>query len=243
MSTTAARAGKANDMGLITRLWQRARGLPGRGIDRTIQGTALGSDYGGYVVHVDGLNAASVVYSVGVGEDMTFDVALIERFGMTVHAFDPTPRSRQFIERTQPKNVVFHDYGVFDHDGVVRFNPPKNPAHVSMSVLDETVSDRITASGGTEFAVRTIPSIMQELGHTRIDVLKMDIEGAEYNVIDHLAQHKPEVRQLMVEFHHVLPGIPVARTERAIDQLADLGFRPFAVSKSGLEWSFLNLGA
>jgi hypothetical protein len=76
-----------------------------------------------------------------------------------------------------------------------------------------------------------------------IDVLKMDIEGAEYNVIDHFAQHKPEVGQLLLEFHHLLPGIPLARTERAIDQLADLGFRPFAVSKSGIEWSFLNLSA
>jgi hypothetical protein len=111
-----------------------------------------------------------------------------------------------------------------------------------MSVLDESVSDRITSSGGGEFAVRTIPSIMQELGHSTIDVLKMDIEGAEYNVIDHLARHKSNVRQLLVEFHHVLPGIRIAQTERAIDQLAALGFRPFSVSGSGQEWSFLNLG-
>jgi hypothetical protein len=135
--------------------------------------------------------------------------------------------------------VILHEYGVFDHDGVLRFNVPKDPTHVSMSLLDETVSDRVTSAGATELAVRSIPSIMRELGHTQIDVLKMDVEGAEYSVIDRL--EPVQIRQFLVEFHHMLPGIRVAQTERAIDQLAGLGFRPFHVSESGREWSFLNV--
>ena len=30
-----------------------------------------------------------MVYSFGVGQDISWDLAMIERFGVTVHAFDP----------------------------------------------------------------------------------------------------------------------------------------------------------
>ena len=52
----------------------------------------LGTEYGGHTLATAGLHTGSVVYSFGVGEDVSFDVALIQRFGSIVHAFDPTPR-------------------------------------------------------------------------------------------------------------------------------------------------------
>jgi len=36
--------------------------------------------------------ATAVVYSLGIGEDISFDLALIEKYGARVHAFDPTPK-------------------------------------------------------------------------------------------------------------------------------------------------------
>ena len=57
-------------------------------------------------------------------------------------------------------------------------------------------------------------------------------------VIDDLVKNPVSIGQLLLEFHHMLPGIAVKKTERAIDQLAALGFVPFAVSKTGREWSF-----
>ena len=57
----------------------------------------IGSDYGGCLVPRDFLTANSVCYCVGVGEDITFDLGLIDRFGCEVYAFDPTPRSIAFV--------------------------------------------------------------------------------------------------------------------------------------------------
>ncbi|HEX7718479.1 MAG TPA: hypothetical protein VF389_01635, partial [Woeseiaceae bacterium] len=46
---------------------------------------------GGWWFHPDTLHIDSIVYSFGIGEDVEFDLFLIERFGLVVHAFDPTP--------------------------------------------------------------------------------------------------------------------------------------------------------
>lgn len=52
----------------------------------------LGSTYGGWHVVPDGISPESVVYSFGIGEDISFDTAFIATYGTTVHAFDPTPK-------------------------------------------------------------------------------------------------------------------------------------------------------
>src|SRR5688572_4934876 len=45
------------------------------------------------------IDEQSVVYSFGVGDNVSWDLAMIERFGVTVHAFDPTPQSIAWVAR------------------------------------------------------------------------------------------------------------------------------------------------
>ncbi|GIS18489.1 MAG: hypothetical protein CM15mP120_04050 [Pseudomonadota bacterium] len=44
-----------------------------------------GGGYGAWPCLAERLHRDSVVYSVGIGFDVQFDLALIERFGLTVH--------------------------------------------------------------------------------------------------------------------------------------------------------------
>lgn len=82
-------------------------------------------------------------------------------------------------------------------------------------------------------------TIMSLLGHRRIDILKMDIEGSEYEVIGDMIASGVEVGQLAVEFHHRWPEVGERRTWKAIRELKREGFRIFDVSPSGYEYSFL----
>jgi Methyltransferase FkbM domain len=82
---------------------------------------------------------------------------------------------------------------------------------------------------------------MAELGHAHIDLLKMDIEGAEYAVIDDLVDSNIRPAQILVEFHHRMPGIGPERTRHAVLQLRRAGFGLFAVSPSGEEYSFIRV--
>src|SRR5713101_7131829 len=57
----------------------------------------VGSAYGGYFLDSSLIEPDPIVYSLGVGEDISFDLALIQQFGVTIHAFDPTPRVREWL--------------------------------------------------------------------------------------------------------------------------------------------------
>ncbi len=49
--------------------------------------------------------------------------------------------------------------------------------------------------------MKSIENIMKELGHKHIDVLKMDIESAEYDVIENILNAKISITQILIEFH------------------------------------------
>lgn len=198
----------------------------------------FGSDYGGWEVAVDGLNDRSIVYSFGIGEDVTFDRALIERFGLTVHAFDPTPRSLRWVgQQALPAGLIVHRYGLADRDESLDFFPPVNPAHVSHTILGSPS----TAKQAISVPMKRLDTIMRELGHRRVDVLKLDIEGAEYGVIEDLLRSGARPGQLLVEFHHRFPMVRIEQTKATIAALRRAGYRLFAVSSSGEEYGFLRV--
>jgi FkbM family methyltransferase len=213
--------------------WRRLHGRPRYGVEIFADSVFLGTEYGGYEILPALLGADAVVYSVGLGEDISFDLGLIERFGCTVHGFDPTPRSLAWLEtQNVPDRFVVHPYGIAARDGTASFAPPANPAHVSHSVLGN-------GAGRVEFPVRRLSSVLRELGHDRLDVLKLDIEGAEYEVLDDLLETGPLPRQLCVEFHHGLVGVELAATERQLERLRTVGYRVFDARDTGREFSLV----
>lgn len=188
----------------------------------------LGSEYGGWWLDTRSLNADSVVYSFGVGDDASFDLALIQRWGMVVHAFDPTPRSLQWVQaQTMPVEFQFHSWGLADYDGVAQFRPPEDEHHVSFTMTNSFSSDSVTGE------VCQLSTIMRRLGHTHIDILKMDIEGAEYGVLDVLSRSPVPINQLLIEFHHRFPGVGWRQTATALRKLFTLGFNVAHTSRRG----------
>lgn len=197
----------------------------------------IGTAYGGWTFNPTILNAQSIVYSAGIGDDISFDLGLIARLGVTVHAFDPTPKSIAWLRsQALPANLVVHEYGIAPRDGQVTFYRPENPAHMSLSVVE-----RAKPTATISLPVRELTGIMRELGHSAIDLLKIDIEGSEYAVLEDLIAREIPVRQLLVEFHHRFPGIGDDKTRASIDLLESRGYRLFAISPSAEEYSFLKI--
>lgn len=184
----------------------------------------LGSDYGGWIVDSRHLGQESVCYLAGVGEDTTFDFALINKFGCTVHAFDPTPRAVTYADHvgTDDPRFRFHPVGLLDENTHVDFYEPADPAHASYSVgnLQATAKSVLCP-------VRRLTTLMGNLGHDRVDLLKLDIEGAEYSVIEDFVTSGVVPRQLCVEFHQVQGRSPIATVAR----LKGIGYRVVAVER------------
>jgi FkbM family methyltransferase len=197
----------------------------------------IGTEHGGWTFNPTLLGPDSVVYSAGIGDDISFDLGLIARFGVTVHAFDPTPKSLEWLRSQHlPAKLVVHEYGIAPQDGRLTFYTPENPAYVSLSVVE-----RASSTGTISLPVRELEGIMRELGHSSIDLLKMDIEGSEYAVLEDLVARAIPIRQLLVEFHHRFRGVGDDKTKAAIDLLETSGYRLFAISPSAEEYSFLKI--
>ncbi len=198
---------------------------------------SLGSEYGCWTFCPTLINSGSVVYSFGVGEDISWDSGLIEKFGVLVHAFDPTPRAISFAKNAGISGrFVMNPHGVHNIDGTLEFFMPENPQHVSLSY-----SRKDTAP--MQLPVKRLTTILAERGHQHIDVLKMDIEGSEYAVISELSSKPVPITQLLVEFHHGLHGFSWSDTETALEQLRQMGFILVHVSGTGREYSFLHRSA
>jgi FkbM family methyltransferase len=223
----------------MTRLGDRAAGLSRR-VHRNVPYHALGSEYGRHAVCVDRLDATSVVCSFGLGEDISFDLELIERTGATVHGFDPTPRSTAWLRRQAlPDRFILASLGIAAYDGIAEFHAPADPTHISHSLLDA----RRSRAGTITVEVRRLSTIMRERGLQRLDVLKLDIEGAEYDVLDQLLDEKTPVDQLLIEFHHQFATIPAKRTVDMLARLHDAGYDIFHVAENLREFSLIHRAA
>jgi len=205
-------------------------------IDVKLKKDFYGSDLAYWCVVPHLLNAKSIVYSFGVGTDLSFDLGIIERFGLKVFAFDPTPRSIAWVKRQKlPRELKFFEYGIAKQDTIRTFYPPSNPNHVSFSINPLTAGKR----EGVKLVVYRLETIMKKLGHKKIDLLKMDIEGSEYEVIQDLIKSDIPVKQLLVEFHHRFNNFSIEHTRNAIDVLRSSSFKIFEISSTGKEYSFI----
>ena len=197
--------------------------------------STLGHGDGRWCICPSRINERSVVYSVGVGYDISFDKALLQKFGCELHAFDPTDLSRQWIQtQKRPKGFDFHPLGLANYDGDAKFRLPPNHS-VSFTPLDN-----VAGSQEHSCQVQRLQTIMGSLGHKHLDVLKIDIEGGEYELMEDIVEEADKIGQLLIEFHARMLGDNGNEvTEQAISKLSRAGFRLFNVSSRGNEFSFL----
>jgi hypothetical protein len=174
------------------------------------------------------LTSDSVLYCVGVGEDVSHDVELARALGGRVYLFDPTPRAiahanlvRAVMDdpskvahshsfgggdcrywdgilknRVDPDRIVFTPIGVYSKNAVMSFYQPTNAAHVSCSVVPGMKS----SVSPYEVQVKTLRTLMTELHHDRIDLLKLDIEDGLRHVA--LAEDPDDVQVATLHSFH-----------------------------------------
>jgi len=197
----------------------------------------FGNQYGGFYLAQNSIDKSSIVYSIGIGEDISFDEGIMDRYGCKVFAFDPTPKSVVWVkENVTTQNFVFSPIGVAKEKGSRKFYLPTNNSHVSGSIHDiKTINN----SNSIDLKFDSLSNIMKDNNHSKLDLLKMDIEGAEYEVIDHIQKNNIDIKQILVEFHPHFEKDGKKKTKKAIEKLEKMGYGCFGLSDSLLEYSFI----
>ncbi|SHG58965.1 FkbM family methyltransferase [Flagellimonas flava] len=199
-----------------------------------------GQDLAGFFVCPDLLNESSVVYSFGIGQDISFDKALINDFNCKVYGFDPTPKSIDWLKGQEtPNRFAFFDFGIGVKTEDTSFFLPINDDNVSGS-LEKHV--RVSENKRIDVHMKSLDDILRMLGHNKIDVLKMDIEGSEYDIIESFVQSDVQVDQLLIEFHDRFFDSASPKSLSSVRRLNEKGYEIFAVSDSFEEVSFIRKG-
>lgn len=197
----------------------------------------IGTMGGNWTCSLQCLNESSIVYSFGAGRNISFDLELGEKTGCSIHIFDPTPISINWVKQQNlPDRIKFHEYGVGEKDGEINFFVPRKKTSAHYSPVQRHTN---VVVGEYSAPVFCMTSIMEKLGHEKVDMVKMDIEGGEYDVLPSLLEPSLGINQIILEFHHNYSTIPLSKTVDAFRQLNQSGFKCIHISERTYEMAFL----
>lgn len=159
---------------------------------------------GGYVIPRVAVSDAQALLSFGLSTDWSFEEDLAKlRPGLRIHAYDHSVGRHAFIKlivsallkllarqgswrEVRERMATYASYKHFFRGAFVHFQ--------------ERVFNRLDRPNDT--TVERILARLEGLGRL---IVKMDIEGAEYRVIDDLLAHHERISVMAIEFHDTEP--------------------------------------
>lgn len=173
-----------------------------------------------------GVNSNSVVLDLGANHG-SFSDKMHSYFGCFCHAIEASPILWRELDGTRQYKV--YNYALTDKNGMLRFNI--STEDMGSSILDITETHRVDT---VDVEGIRLDSFLNKYDIERVDLLKIDIEGAEVGMFDSLSdEFLQEVPQITVEFHDFCQVTPESDVKRIAQRLKTLGFCYFRMSGHG----------
>ncbi len=216
----------------------------------------LGTDYGGWVLpKFCDLNENSIIYCVGVGEDISFDLLLFNKYKSNMVLIDPTNRAKIYFEKVKKyfndglykeelnntylkefnfpvdfSKFNYIDKGLWDIETELKFYKQSNPNYVSQTFIENMYTDVYDIVQTT-----TLTKVMNNLSHKHIDLIKMDIEGSEITVIEYMLANNILPKYILVEFDLKDKGKDNnGLTEKIISKLEQVGYFIYNIDRANV---------
>lgn len=175
-----------------------------------------------------------IVYSFGSNGDDFFENDVLKQNPFCeIHIFDPTSGDPPAAWEGK---YHFHKLGLCAGDGATSFTL-------------EGTNTKTKGAGTTSqsYPCQSLPNMMRELGHSHVDVMKADVEGMEWKLLEHWGS-EGRVGQVLFEFHFWHDAAPKRIAEllrNIIIPLEKLGYfiqtlEPVAAKIDAYEVTFLN---
>ena len=184
-------------------------------------------------IFLDNFTSSSIIIDVGCGYDAEFSRFMITRHGLNAFGFDPTHKhahSLKVIE--QQTGGKFHHlaYAVSNQKGLIKFY--ESCDHESGSILSSHSNMLNFEKKAYEVESLLLKDLSNIIGENQIDFIKLDLEGAEYNLLRDVNIHDVKTfNQIFIEFHHHCTEYTKKDTVQIVNNICALGYKSFSFDK------------
>jgi FkbM family methyltransferase len=178
------------------------------------------------------LGSGAVVIDAGCSYEADFSVCLIDRHDVRAFGVDPTRKhsgALRQLETRYPGRFAHVPCAIAATDGTLTFHESR--VNESGSLLSDHVNVLHDETTSYDVEAVTLPTLLKRVGIETVEILKLDLEGAEYELLERVTEHDLQpFRQVFVEFHHhAINHFNEADTRRVVGRISGFGFRTFSV--------------
>ena len=158
------------------------------------------------------LNEDAVVFDLG-GYKGEFAAKIYEKYQSHIHVFEPVPSFYNTIRDTFNDNdkVIAYPYGLAANDG-----------ELQISLTEDASSVFVQSDESQTIQLKSITDFIKIHQITTIDLIKINIEGGEYEVLESLLAHDfiKNIKNIQVQFHDFIVENAAERMKKIQDELS-----------------------
>jgi FkbM family methyltransferase len=148
------------------------------------------------------LTEKSIVLDAG-GYEGNWAAEIDERYKCIIHIFEPVPAFADNIRArfAHRPNIHIHAFGLSDRDAAATIHIDNDATSVHKG---KGTPIQVQLKCATDVIAELLPP------HTAIDLIKINIEGCEYELLEHLIATQTILKfcNIQVQFHDFVPNAP-----------------------------------
>lgn len=141
------------------------------------------------------LDKDSLVLDIG-GYEGSWALSIHERYGCKVRVYEPVKNFFDNIEKRfrDVPNIEVFNFGVSSESGTTTIFVPEKGKDSTSLFINSGIEEKIN-----------IVSILELIPESGVDLIKLNVEGSEYDILDSLISNKLhlKVKNIQVQFHNV----------------------------------------
>jgi len=155
------------------------------------------------------LNENSIVFDVGSYKGEYYQ-EILKRYNCNIHAFEPVPKFYKDCLETKPHKVTLNNLALGNKNCIFNISSQDNSSSEFFDGWDKIECKKIDFN-----------NYLTENNIDKIDLLKLNIEGGEYELLSHIIYHNniDKIDNILIQFHY-LEGDAIAERQKIINRLS-----------------------